>query len=411
MTAFANHIAGNNVTPQSPLSPPSQQLPPQLYQSPSESGSVRKRKRNERAINYQSQQNPVTVQNPQPRGQKPPRAKAAAPPAVPGFGFSLPPVPPPQPSDTPKLGSKHDQKKRKVILGLTHREEDLESSAEEDIDEEAVFVSNVKVEGGVVFEHEGESISLQTPAEIAAWIKDRRKQFPTRKRIAEKAQEAAAKRASELEFLRKIKGGANKKRVEVQRTRTTTKDMKVFSETRRSDLEELRKNARESVKESVSLEQKKSQTPIGARKPKCIDLGLGYDSETVSEEDESSELEDSSVVSSSEDADADSDRESDDSDAPPVQHSSTRAPTPITVPPPPLTQVVKEPEAERPDICFRWKQFGKCKYGSHCRYSHPQKEEPKRMGLYEKMVEQELEKADRLALDAIKYLGRHGFLG
>jgi hypothetical protein len=33
------------------------------------------------------------------------------------------------------------------------------------------------------------------------------------------------------------------------------------------------------------------------------------------------------------------------------------------------------------------------------------------MGLYEKLVEQELVKADQLALDAIKFLGQNGFLG
>ena len=72
---------------------------------------------------------------------------------------------------------------------------------------------------------------------------------------------------------------------------------------------------------------------------------------------------------------------------------------------------------------MHYKRTGRCQFGKDCRYRHEDgdrggdkgkrrvKDEPRRIGLYERMVEQEVDKAERLALEAIKYLGRNGFLG
>jgi len=313
---------------------------------------------------------------------------------VPSFGFALPPPPTIQP----------DNKKRKVNLGLSKQHVPEESSDEEDADddEEAAFSQKLKG-GGFAFEHGGETISIQTGAEVAAWIKDRRKNFPTQKRIKEKAEEAARKRMAELEFLRKLQGKPPKEQhVDSQsrptKSRDTSQDDKTKRESerrRQDDLAALRKKLHESM-------IKKQAAPK-------VDLGLGYASDTASEE-ESSVLSESSVVSSSEESEEDSESESEDSDEAPEPTSSKVAPPAVKVPPP--RPAAPQSDTKSTKLCSNWKRNGKCPYYSKCKYQHPPREdETKLVGLYERMVEQELVKADQLALDAIKYLGQHGFLG
>ncbi|KAJ4287186.1 hypothetical protein N0V90_012584 [Kalmusia sp. IMI 367209] len=394
MNAFANHMAGASAAPLYPQPVPSLASIPQVQSSPPQLSS-RKRKRVERAGEWQSSQNT------QPGAQKPPRAKAAVPPPVPSFGFSLP-VPPTH--STTVTSGRDSNAKRKVNLGLTQLQEESDSSEEEDVDEEASLAANIKVQG-IVFEYEGETISLQTAAEIAAWIKDRRRNFPTQKRIAEKAQEAAQKRASELDFLRRVTGKPKKEKKDQLSKR---KEGKRHTAPTKPDLEELRQKVKESV---LSKQSKPPTLPSTNTKQQAVDLGLGYDTETESD-DTSSILSESSAVSSSEESSDESDNDSDDSNVPPEAASSKIAKAPIvpTKPPPPRKKEAPSSSDTKTKMCYQWKETGKCKFGRNCHYSH-EIEEPKHIGLYERMVEQELEKADRLALEAIKYLGRHGFLG
>ncbi|CAE7202072.1 hypothetical protein P3342_010784 [Pyrenophora teres f. teres] len=380
MAAFANHMTGvGNATPSHP--PPSS---PQYQQtdtrySPSQHAG-QKRKLGDRT-NFTRQQ-----------GSKPPRAKAAVPPQVPSFGFALP----------PPSAVQADNKKRKVNLGLSKQHVPEESSDEEEVDEEAAFSQKLKG-GGIAFEHEGETISIQTGAEVAAWIKARRKNFPAQKRIIEKAEEAARKRAAELDFLRKLHGKPRKEdHVDIQvrptQSRDTSKEDKAKREKekqRQGELAALRKKLHESM-------VKKQAAPR-------IDLGLGYASDTASE-GESSVLSESSVVSSSEESEEDSESESDDSDEAPEPTSSKIAPRLVKVPP--AQRAAPQSDAKSTNLCSNWKRNGKCPYYSKCKYQHPPKEDDNKLvGLYERMVEQELVKADQVALDAIKYLGQHGFLG
>lgn len=291
----------------------------------------------------------------------------------------------------------------------------MESSGEEDdADEEAAFAANGDSQG-MVFEHEGQKISLQTPAEIAAWVRDRRKRFPTRKRIAEKEREAAKQRAIELEFLRKVQQKAKPGSEYV--SNSLSKRLKEGSEDlaeKRKVVEQLRKKVEESMpakKQSVAA-LNTTETKSTNEKPNRVDLGLGYGSESDADHDESSVVSDSSVLSSSEDSDLDSgsDQESSDSDVAPEEQSSNVAPPPVVVPPPISAPSLPErKKSEKQIICPFWQKHGNCKHGDRCRFSHLPKE--KRLGLYERLVEQEKEKADRLALEAIKYLGRNGFLG
>lgn len=394
MAAFASHMASAGNPPYGQPSSPQQTQPSPRYSPTQQSGQKRKWDDHQNGAPTQSQ--PQFQRKPQQQGSKPPRAKAAVPPAVPGFGFTLA-IPSHSPASS-KVNNAKDYRKAKVRLGLTHQQEQPEeSSEEEEMDEETELGEKLKG-GGYAFEHEGEHISLQTAGDIAEWIKDRRRNFPTYQKALEKAQAAAEKRRNELEFVRKLKGELPQPEPRPERARPAPKihERSQRDERKQEELAALRKKLHESM-------MRKKEPPA------AIDLGLGYASATESEA-ESSVLSESSVVSSSEESSEESDEGPDDSDAPPEATSSKIAPPPIKVPPPP-TQAPTERKPGKGRICNTWRQHGKCPFGDGCRFKHPPKVEEKRTGLYEKLVEQELVKSDQLALDAIKYLGQNGFLG
>jgi hypothetical protein len=483
MAAFSNMVGGASSPPQhAQASPPpfqrnQHQLSPQL--------AKRKVDKFNRNANYvQAQQTSLPTRTPHQPISKPPRAKAIPSPAVPGFGFALPTSPTLKRPAVAQSGSRGSQKKRKVHLGLTqHQEPQYESSSSSsdevaDVDEEAALAEKI-VNKGLVFEHEGHNISLQTPAEIKAWIKDRRRQYPTAKRVAEKSKELAEKRAGELEFLRRIKGDTGKRKSAVRAPQEprpvaaaptpSAADIKSAEERQAShqrhqvELQQLRKRLHESLAiNKAKAESSKTATPTSVSIPQAIDLGLGYASENEDpsgkdededeDGDDSSELEESSVVSSSSDEQSgDSDL---DSDSPPEEQSAKALIPPTSVLPPPPTQAVKleiadlgsdsdsPPEeisakipiklartplppqqmpstttqASNPTTCKSWERYGRCNHKKYCKLEHPPKEkkekkEVKKLGLFERLVEQEREQADRLALEGIKWLGQNGFLG
>ncbi|KAF1842761.1 uncharacterized protein K460DRAFT_255030, partial [Cucurbitaria berberidis CBS 394.84] len=399
MAAFANHMASaGNTAPQYSQSPPHHHAQPvPRYSPPQHAGQ--KRKLNDRNSLPQSQ----SQRKPPQQSTKPPRAKAAVPPPVPSFGFSLPTPSVVRPLTISKGKAKTDAKKRKVNLGLTKHPLPEESSDEEDIDEEAKYAEKL-AGGGFAFEHEGEQISIRTAAEVAAWIKDRRKNFPTQKRILEKAEVAAMKRMSELDFLRKLKGKAPKSETSTQQDKPAKiRDERKPNKKKTDD--DMRRQA-----ELAALRRKLHESMLAKNaKSSTVDLGLGYDSETESDS-ESSVLSESSVASSSEESSDESESESDESDEAPEATSSKVGPPPINVPRPAPPPALPRPVPGKPKVCSDWERHGRCSYSNKCKFEHPRKEE-KRIGLFEMMVEQELVKADETALDAIKYLGQHGFLG
>lgn len=335
------------------------------------------------------------------QGSKPPRAKAAVAPAVPSFGFSLPTLPGPSTAAKASNSSGKDvHKKGKIRLGLTNQPPPEEASSEEESgDEEATLGAKING-GGYAFEHEGQQIALQTEADIAAWIKDRRRNFPTRQKASEKAEAAAMRRKHELDFIRKLKGKPPRsEHIEVRQERQQHPAKPKQDTKKQEELAALRKKLHESM-----LEKRDA--------PRAVDLGLGYASETESDR-ESSILSESSVVSSSEESDEDEEEDENDSDAAPEPISAKIAPPPVKVPPPVSTATQNQPASETAGVCFKFQRDGRCPRGRNCRFKHTPREDmhEKRTTLFEKMVEQELLKSDQLALDAIKYLGQNGYLG
>jgi hypothetical protein len=389
MAAFASHMATAATPPSAHSQAPQNLQHSPRYSPPQQSGQ--KRKWDERQHNGTTQSHPPPQRKPQQQGPKPPRAKAAV------------PTPQHTQSTIPNKGNKSkDNRKGKLRLGLTTQAPVQDESSEEeaeDVDEELELGTKLKG-GGFAFEHDGEQISLQTAGDIAEWIKDRRRNFPTYEKAIQKAEATAIKRRNELEFVRKLKG------------KPVQPEVPVVKKEFKPKVQERSKKDEKKQEELAALRKKLHESMMNKREaPTTVDLGLGYGSATESDDD-NSVLSESSVVSSSEESSDDSDAESEESDAAPEPVSSKIAPLPVNVPPrPPPVQAQTERKSGKGKVCSSWKQHGKCSYGPSCKFKHPPKEVPARTGLYEKLVEQELLKSDQLALDAIKFLGQNGFLG
>ncbi|MCJ1434704.1 hypothetical protein MMC27_004073 [Xylographa pallens] len=115
-------------------------------------------------------------------------AKSLAPPSVPEFGAPI------AIGHPPKLEKAHKPRKKRKFnqLGLTPKTEDHESSEDEDVDEETKLASaqtsNLPLNTGhLQFLYKGRLATLNSPSEIAAWIEERKRRFPTKKRIEEAA--------------------------------------------------------------------------------------------------------------------------------------------------------------------------------------------------------------------------------
>lgn len=159
-----------------------------------------------------------------------PRVPAAPP--VPSFGNPLPSKPPP-PADA--TARKPKKKKRKHNqLGLTPKAEEHESSEEEDdADEESkwAFGGNGPAMA-LQFTYRGKTSTLQTPADIAAWIEERKKRFPTQARVEEKkkATEDAKKAREDAARQRELQRQESKRQQKEAREKDGNIDQKESQE-------------------------------------------------------------------------------------------------------------------------------------------------------------------------------------
>ncbi|TKA64155.1 hypothetical protein B0A49_07060 [Cryomyces minteri] len=411
-------------------------------------------------------------------------------PAVPGFGPPLPSKPAPLPSQGPSNPKK--KKKSHNQLGLTPRTESHEESEDEDVDEEATFAATGPE---LKFEYRGQTSTLGSSADIAAWIEERRKRFPTKQRIEERKEEArkridqrkeaqqAQQRAHNQELQRKRK--ERKIRVEQndneQRKKAIEKHLIKAEKLRRK----LKKSEEKAARAAMSLglpssleggadtvkldghgspwtklegdqdqglpvvDEGQLQNPsslnidtegahIMSIKPEFnedlfsslawnLDEAITRTSSTFrfssflppplapSLFDDDGGSSDMSISSSSEDPSSESDDSSDD-EAP--EEASSRRDGPTRVPP---------PVRER-GICKFFLRTGRCRMGARCHFRHELPErstksiaikdqgkdkskrtEAKRKTLHQRLVEQEEEEENRLALQVIKQLGDNGF--
>ncbi|KAK7729629.1 hypothetical protein SLS57_002117 [Botryosphaeria dothidea] len=253
----------------------------------------------------------------------PNKPKVQAAPPVPSFGFALPTVKPQAPAADNNNGSKSKKRKHNQ-LGLTPRSDMHEDSEEDDADEEARF----KATGGAIqFEYKGRSSTLKSVEDIAAWIEERKKRFPTKERIAQRQEEEEERKRT-----REQAQAEKKLRLQPQEKSTKKRKRKDGDEQDKAirKAEKLREKLRVAEEAVAKAKEKHDSQSIGEATPKKS-LGINYDSDETAEQ--SSDDESGSPVASSSEISLDSD--SDDSssssdgsgdDAPPEEESSAKRP-------------------------------------------------------------------------------------
>jgi hypothetical protein len=194
-----------------------------------------------------------------------PRPQAA--PAVPSFNagipFSLPPKPTEPPHGKNKKPRKHNQ------LGLTPASQDHESSSDDE-NEESKLASTITSNANIVqFEYNGRIATLRTAAEIAAWIAERKKRYPTQAKAEAAKKEAAEKKQKWVEEKKRREEAAKAKRAEREQAQKEELRLKALESKKKAE-EKARKKAgkarQDEVEEDESHEIKAKKARIKADK-------------------------------------------------------------------------------------------------------------------------------------------------
>lgn len=407
------------------------------------------------------------------RGPQQPREKKAGPqtaPAVPSFGA---PILPSTPTSAPPRSAAHPQRDQTTnrpkpvsrTLGLTPKDgtepDVLSESEDEDLDEEAQFA---ELGTKLTFEHNGEVMTLNNEADLAAWKAERRKQFPTSARVSQKETEMwriGEERKRLLAAVARLHQAPRNRKSEVKtrslheqpRSKDDTASLLQSDAQTEEHPEQNNLNAAPRIEEVESLPDLSTAAngelvsqddptdvqdggkladavPVVSREQALSLLEPEQHTQkalpgiAMDETDEESDAEAGVVAPDVEDqtqADAAPDSESDD-DGPPEQTSSKPRPSAAS----------DAPKA----VCRYFSASGRCRDGDTCRFRHelsnkapsarpaqPQPDRPAydryapkldpktndRKSIFERLVEQEEKSDDRLALQVIKALGQTGF--
>ncbi|CAD0081608.1 unnamed protein product [Aureobasidium vineae] len=329
--------------------------------------------------------------------------KAQVAPAVPSFGAPILPQKPPAP-----LSSGGGLKQRPSTgLGLIpqnygspENSDQEDDEDEEEVDEEAALSSLQN--GPLSFEFNGELSTLGSAADIAEWIEERKKRWPSKRRVEER----------ELEVQSRME---ERKRIE-QETRAAIASAsggEYQPVERRDDRQQrqMRKPATERQarqNENSTLEDTQKKLALQTQKVDELqtllaEKGQGQDSTaTETAERTVDRTEQSEQAAATEDMDVDQaletpgqDVPADDqhlsdsnSDAPP-EETCSKLSHPIRVPPP-TTNPKTQPKQQQSEAkqCISFLNQGRCKFGNKCRYKHDAssgQEKGKRKTLYQRV--------------------------
>ncbi|KAL4784247.1 hypothetical protein BJX76DRAFT_347936 [Aspergillus varians] len=377
--------------------------------------------------------------------------RVPAPPPVPSFGNPLPSKPP-APADHPR---KLKKKKRKHNqLGLTPKAEEHESSEDEDdVDEEKrLAAGGAGADTGLHVTYRGRTSKLQSSAEIAAWIAERKKRFPTQAKIEErkKAMEEAKKAKEDAQRqqkeARKLAMTRTKKDQEKHGQKEQSRDSLAPADAAAKAKLKAEKLRRKLMKEEKRIAQaeadaervrKLGDSQEGSSEPSMrriptvqegdevcgLDVekqGDGHQAQIMPDNPESSAVNDP-VFDAADESDwtsssgsdlssSGSDGSDDDSDSAPEQATSRRT-EPERVPPP--------ARDEKKRICRLFARNGRCPRGKTCKFSHEKPEraaktkpvESKgRKGLLQALLDRQKEDENRKVMEAIVWLGESGLL-
>ncbi|KAK5467868.1 hypothetical protein LTS15_000841 [Exophiala xenobiotica] len=394
------------------------------------------------------------------------RPRPTAAPAVPSFNASIEHLLPRKPAPQPPPQNVEKPKKQN-LLGLTPTTLDHDSGPEDDEDEEGRLASQTKVSHGLEIDYGGQQINLRTPADVAAWLAERRKRYPTqvkveaakkeaeekkRKRQEEKAARVEAERqarekaieARKLQQLAKAQQKSQQQDRCVKKSEDSNTDMAAKARLKAEKLRLKALKAQERLAKAEEALRLTRETPGAA----ATSITQGQSSQAASPDQRGeqhvqpeaihstsdSELTDSDATSSSGSSTSDLDTEGEstsdgasDSDSAPEVLSTKRAALEheISAPPP------RAFSTSTPQICRAYARYGRCKFGSKCRHLHdtsklpgskrskrsmpqrpdtPGSRSAMRKGLWQVMVEKEQEDERKKLLGAIITLGERGLL-
>ncbi|KAK7900697.1 hypothetical protein LTR67_002981 [Exophiala xenobiotica] len=393
------------------------------------------------------------------------RPRPTAAPAVPSFNASiehlLPRKPASQPAPQPSPRNVEKPKKQN-LLGLTPTTLDHDSEPEDDEDEEGRLASQTKVSHGLEIDHGGQQIILRTPADVAAWLAERRKRYPTQAKVEaakKEAEEKKRKRQEEKAARMEAERQAREKAIEARRLQQSAKAQQKSQQQERNVKKSEDSNTDMAAKARLKAEKLRLKALKAQERLAKAEEALRVSTATSTTQEQSSqavspdqrgeqraqpeairstsnsELTDSDATSSSGSSTSDSDTEGEstsdgasDSDSAPEVISTKRAALEheISAPPPPRTSSTPTPQ-----ICRAFARYGRCKFGSKCRHLHDTSKLPggkrskrsmlqrpetsgsgsaRRKGLWQVMVEKEQEDERKKLLGAIITLGERGLL-
>ena len=197
--------------------------------------------------------------------------KATAPkiqtaPSVPSFGFSLPTLTPKRTMDTPKATSTVPPKRN--LLGLIPVDDEEDDT---DVDEESKLAATGAYSGSgaaLSFLCEGKLVALRTPEDVAAWIAERKRRFPTAARgkaLAKKKAEEQAKAAELKETERKkateLKEAASKKALELKKDKRAKSEVKQAKPDKQQAAQKIRQVKPRNKSDRGKEETKNTQLP------------------------------------------------------------------------------------------------------------------------------------------------------
>ncbi|KAL8654383.1 MAG: hypothetical protein Q9210_001543 [Variospora velana] len=180
-------------------------------------------------------------------------------PAVPSFGNPLPLKPPISKTEDRKPGKK---KKRRINqLGLTPKnEEHVSSSEEEDVDEEVKLAAAVAPAEGagqmLEFTYKGQTSSLQSSSDIASWIQERKKRFPTAARKAECDARSEKLRQEREQKVEEKRNAFEAERLLKRQLKTLEKDKQAATEKAKLKVEKLRRKLEKEERRVAKAEAK-----------------------------------------------------------------------------------------------------------------------------------------------------------
>ena len=243
------------------------------------------------------------------------------------------------------------------------------------------------------FEHDGRISSLRSEQEIAAWIAERKRRYPTKARIAQKNAEIK-KRKEELEearnralkssqTLKDSSVGTKDRKNSIVAEFHLQKTMKVKGELKATEQKAAGATSRKSKSTSqnfISCEHDKEHNPSEANKPNNIilpseqkastapRLGLDYSSTSASDADDLALESSSSISESSDSTSSASDSETSSLSTPCASEVTSKVANPTKlIESNDIPRAAKQPK-KRP--CKFYMASAKCRHGQKCRFSH-----------------------------------------